>query len=94
MTYRLSIAAALILMLTAPALAADQSTPPNSAATGSDSSSGAKEQSSAPAGSAAESDLSNKSSPRSWRRSINRRKGTEFSSSWIIGSNRSTTGQR
>jgi len=64
MTNRLLSAAALALLLATPAIAADQSGSQSnpSAATGSDTSSGAKEQSSAPSGSDAEDDMSNKSS--------------------------------
>ena len=64
MTHLLFSAVALVLLLATPGVAADQSAPQSSpnAATGGDTSSGAKEQSSAPAGSDAEGDLSNKSS--------------------------------
>jgi hypothetical protein len=62
---RYSIVAALLVLLFATgASAADQPLPPNEAGktTSSDPSSGAKEQSSAPAGSGAAEDLSDKSS--------------------------------
>ena len=64
MTRGLIGAGALVLLFATGASAADQSTPQNSPteATGGDSSTGAKEQSSAPAGSDADEDLSNKSS--------------------------------
>jgi hypothetical protein len=66
MTRYLISAAAVVLLYASPVLAADTmkpSSPPAGAnAAGSDTSSGAKEQSSAPLGSPAESDISNKSS--------------------------------
>ena len=93
MTYRLSIAAALILMLTAPALAADQSTPPNSAATGSDPRRVQKNKVRLLRALLPRATFRT-NPPRELAAIINRRKGTEFSSSWISGSNRPTTGQR
>ena len=66
MTRYLVGAAAALLLSANPVLAADTMKPSSQPAgenvTGSDTSSGAKEQSSAPQGSPAESDLSNKSS--------------------------------
>jgi len=66
MTRYLISAAAVMLLCASPVLAADtmkpSSQPAGENAAGSDTSSGAKEQSSAPPGSPAESDLSNKSS--------------------------------
>ena len=66
MTRYLIGAAAVLLLSASPVLAADtmkpSSQPAGENAAGSDTSSGAKEQSSAPPGSPAESDLSNKSS--------------------------------
>ena len=66
MTRYLISAAAILFLSASPVLAADTmkpSSPPAGAnAAGSDTSSGAKEQSSAPLGSPAESDISNKSS--------------------------------
>ena len=66
MTRYLISAAAVVLLYASPVLAADTmkpSSPPAGAnAAGSDTSSGAKEQSSAPLGSPAERDISNKSS--------------------------------
>jgi hypothetical protein len=66
MTRYLISAAAILLVSASPVLAADTMKPSNQPAgenaAGSDTSSGAKEQSSAPPGSPAESDLSNKSS--------------------------------
>jgi hypothetical protein len=66
MTRYLISAAAILLMSASPVLAADtmkpSSQPAGENAAGGDTSSGAKEQSSAPPGSPAESDLSNKSS--------------------------------
>jgi hypothetical protein len=66
MTRYLIGAAAVVLLYASPVLAADTmkpSTPPAGAnMAGADTSSGAKEQSSAPPGSPAESDMSNKSS--------------------------------
>ena len=55
MTRYLAVAAIAVLMSVAPALAADDATPPDG---GADTSTGAKEQSSAPAGSEAEKDMS------------------------------------
>jgi len=66
MTRYLIGAAAVLLLSASPVLAADtmkpSGQPAGENATGSDTSSGAKEQSSAPPGSPAESDLSSKSS--------------------------------
>ena len=56
MTRYLAVAAVAVLMSVAPALAADEATPPSGG--GADTSTGAKEQSSAPAGSEAEKDMS------------------------------------
>ena|SRR5689334_19992529 len=62
MTRYLVSAAAALLLSASPVLAADTMKPSSQPGAGSDTSSGAKEQSSVPPGSPAESDLSNKSS--------------------------------
>ena len=60
MTRYISIAAIAVLMAVGPAFAADDATAPSGG--GADTSTGAKEQSSAPAGSEAEKDMSSGSS--------------------------------
>jgi hypothetical protein len=62
MSRTLAIAAITILMSVGSTLAADDSKTPPASAGGTDTSTGAKEQSSAPAGSEAEKDMSSESS--------------------------------